>query len=137
MSNALIMIVDDEPKIVRIIQVNLERAGYRVRFAYDGNEALRMLVDEPEVPHMLLLDMTMPYMDGFELMERMQSEERLKNIPVVITTARVRDADIIEGQRRGATWYLTKPVSPTELLGVVKEVLGGIKQPPLDIGTGE
>ena len=124
MSKRVILIVDDEPLIVRLIQVNLERAGYGVQMASDGREAIQQLQQADVLPDLILLDGIMPYMDGFEALSQMKSDPRLQAIPVVMTSARSRDADLLEGENRGAVRYLAKPINPAELLAVVQELVG-------------
>ena len=124
MAKRVIMIVDDEPLIVRLIQVNLERAGYGVLMAYDGEEAMQMLHKATLLPDMILMDGIMPYMDGFEALSQIKADPRLQNIPVVMTSARSRDADILESEDRGAIGYLSKPINPADLLAAVHEQIG-------------
>lgn len=124
MSKRTILIVDDEPLIVRLIQVNLERAGYATCSASHGREALEMLQTMEVLPDLILLDGIMPYMDGFEALSQIKADPHLQAIPVVMTSARSRNADLLEGAERGAIRYLSKPVNPTELLAVVHEQVG-------------
>jgi CheY-like chemotaxis protein len=123
-SKRVILIVDDEPLIVRLIQVNLERAGYGVQMASNGREALQQLQEAAVLPDLILLDGIMPYMDGFEALSQIKADPRLQAIPVVMTSARSRDADLLEGENRGAIRYLAKPINPAELLAVVEEHVG-------------
>ena len=123
-SKPVILIVDDEPLIVRLIQVNLERARYGVQTASNGREAIQQLQEAAVLPDLILLDGIMPYMDGFEALSQMKADPRLQGIPVVMTSARSRDSDILEGESRGAIRYLAKPINPTELLTVVEELVG-------------
>ena len=120
----VILIVDDEPLIVRLIQVNLERAGYSVQMASDGLEAMQMLHKADVLPDLILLDGIMPYMDGFEALTQMKADPKLQHIPVVMTSARSRDADVLEGENRGAILYLSKPINPADLLAAVQEQIG-------------
>jgi len=120
----VVLIVDDEPLIVRLIQVNLERAGYGVQMASNGMEAMQLLHTADMLPSLILLDGIMPYMDGFEALSQMKADPRLQAIPVVMTSARSRDADLLEGEKRGAIRYLSKPINPTALLAIVQEYVG-------------
>ena len=129
MSKRLVLAVDDEPLISRLVKVNLERAGYAVETALNGMEALEILRSEKPRPDLILLDMVMPYMDGFEFMRQIKADPELQQIPVVWMTVRSRDADIIQGQASGASHYLTKPINPADLLAVVREVLGESDEP--------
>ena len=125
MSKRVILIVDDEPLIIRLIQVNLERAGYSVQTASNGQEALQRLhAPDAVLPDLILMDGIMPYMDGFEALTQIKADPRLHAIPVVMTSARSRNADILEGQERGAIHYLSKPINPVDLLAVVQEQVG-------------
>ncbi len=123
MSQQLIYVVDDEPLISRLAQVNLERAGYKVQTALDGLEALQALQSGAVQPDLILLDVMMPFMDGFELLEQLRADFQLQSIPVVVMTARSRDEDMLVGKELGARQYLTKPINPTELISTVNEIL--------------
>lgn len=123
MAQPLIYIVDDEPSIARLVQINLERAGYAVKTALDGLEALQALQSGQVQPDLLLLDVMMPFMDGFELLRRLQWDVQFNRIPIVMMTARSRDEDLLLADNLGAKTYLVKPINPAELLQVVKEVL--------------
>lgn len=124
LAKPLIYIVDDERHIVRIIKINLELRGYEVKEAFDGVEALKALQEETEPIALLLCDVMMPYMDGFELLARLKADEKLKDVPVAMLTARTVDHDIREGYSRGASAYLTKPVDLQELIDTVQNLAG-------------
>jgi two-component system alkaline phosphatase synthesis response regulator PhoP len=115
-----ILAVDDERHIVRLVQVNLERAGYQVVSAFDGKEALKKV--ESEKPDLIVLDVMMPHMDGFEVLKRLKSDDKTRNIPVVMLTAKAQDADVFRGWASGVDCYLTKPFNPIELLTFVKRI---------------
>lgn len=123
MSKQAIFVVDDEPLITRLAQINLERAGYSVQMAHNGIEALEGLAGMEVKPNLILMDVMMPYMDGFELLQKLQEDATLRDIPVIIMTARSRDEDILLGEELGAKRYLTKPINPTELVKLVAEVI--------------
>ena len=123
MSQQIIYVVDDEPLISRLAQVNLERAGYKVLTALDGMEALQSLQSGQVQPDLILLDVMMPFMDGFELMDKLKVDFQLQSIPIVVMTARSRDEDILMGKELGALQYLTKPINPTELISTVNGIL--------------
>jgi two-component system alkaline phosphatase synthesis response regulator PhoP/two-component system response regulator VicR len=118
-----IMAVDDERHIVRLIQVNLERSGYQVVTAFDGQEALRKV--ETEKPDVIVLDVMMPKMDGFEVLKRLQANPDTREIPVIMLTAKAQDADVFRGWSSGVSAYLTKPFNPLELITFVKRILSG------------
>ena len=115
-----ILAVDDERHIVRLVQVNLERAGYQVLTAFDGKEAMKKV--EADKPDLIVLDVMMPHMDGFEVLKRLKSDDKTKNIPVVMLTAKAQDADVFRGWASGVDCYLTKPFNPIELLTFVKRI---------------
>jgi len=118
-----IMAVDDERHIVRLIQVNLERSGFQVITAFDGPEALRKV--ETDRPDVIVLDVMMPKMDGFEVLKRLQANPETRNIPVIMLTAKAQDADVFRGWSSGVSAYLTKPFNPLELITFVKRILSG------------
>ncbi len=123
MASKKILAVDDERHIVRLIQVNLERAGYQVATAFDGPEALRKV--EAEKPDLVVLDVMMPKMDGFEVLKRLQANPETRDIPVIMLTAKAQDADVFRGWASGVSAYLTKPFNPLELLTFVKRIFSG------------
>ncbi len=115
-----VLACDDERHIVRLIQVNLERAGYEVVTAFDGREALKK-IDE-EHPDMVVLDVMMPYMDGFETLKHIRANPATRNLPVIMLTAKAQDQDVFQGYSHGVDIYLTKPFNPMELLTFVKRI---------------
>ena len=116
-----ILVVDDERHIVRLVQVNLERAGYQIVTAFDGREALEKV--ESEHPDLVILDVMMPYMDGFEVLQTLRKNPATSTLPVIMLTAKAQDADIFRGWQAGVDSYLTKPFNPMELLGFVRRIL--------------
>lgn len=128
MANRRILVVDDERHIVRLVQVNLERAGYEILTAYDGVEALEKV--KTENPDMVVLDVMMPRMDGFEVLKNLQADPRYQNIPVIMLTAKAQDADIFKGWASGVSSYLTKPFNPRELLVFVERIFQSLDEPP-------
>lgn len=115
---ATILIVDDEPEIVKLVRAYLEAAGFRVVAARDGREAL--WVTRNEKPDLIILDLTMPEMDGLEFTRRLRQE---KNTPIIMLTARVEELDRVIGLELGADDYVTKPFSPREIVARVRAVL--------------
>lgn len=115
-----ILAVDDERHIVRLIQVNLERAGYTVVTAYDGREALQKI--EAEQPDLVVLDVMMPYMDGLEALKRIRANPATRALPVIMLTAKAQDQDVFQGYSHGVDIYLTKPFNPIELLTFIKRI---------------
>jgi two-component system alkaline phosphatase synthesis response regulator PhoP/two-component system response regulator VicR len=119
-----ILAVDDEKHIVRLVQVNLERQGYEVVTANDGKEALKKV--EEERPDLLVLDVMMPYMDGFEVLQNLRRNPETRDIPVIMLTAKAQDADVFKGWQSGVDCYLTKPFNPMELISFVKRIFGSM-----------
>lgn len=116
-----ILAVDDEKHILRLVQINLEKAGYLVVTASNGREALEAVALER--PDLIVMDVMMPEMDGLEALQKLKSDEQTANIPVVMLTAKAQDADVFQGWQSGADLYLTKPFNPIELLTFVKRIL--------------
>ncbi len=115
-----ILAIDDEANVRRIVQVILARAGHQVTLATDGVEGLEKV--RQEHPDLVVLDVMMPHMDGFEMLKRMKADPEIAEIKVIMLTARAQDADVFEGERLGADLYLTKPFNPNELLQAVDQV---------------
>ena len=115
-----ILVCDDERHIVRLIQVNLERQGYQVVTAFDGKEDLEKI--RAEKPNLVVLDVMMPYMDGFEVLKTLRREPETEGLPVIMLTAKAQDKDVFEGYHYGADMYLTKPFNPMELVSFVKRI---------------
>jgi two-component system alkaline phosphatase synthesis response regulator PhoP len=115
-----VLVVDDERHIVRLIQVNLEREGYQVLTAFDGKDGLQKAKNEK--PDLVVLDVMMPYMDGFEVLKNMKADPVTAEIPVIMLTAKAQDADVFRGWSSGVDCYLTKPFNPMELLTFVRRI---------------
>jgi two-component system alkaline phosphatase synthesis response regulator PhoP len=120
-----ILVVDDEPEIVKLVRAYLEAAAYRVLTARNGREGL--LVAQREKPHLIILDLTMPEMDGLEFTRRLRQK---KNTPIIMLTARVDETDRIIGLELGADDYVTKPFSPREIVARVRAVLRRVGSEP-------
>lgn len=116
-----ILIVEDEVDIANLISFNLERAGYSVAMAHDGNEGLQRILKEQ--PDLVILDLMLPSMDGYQVLKEMQRDTRSHSIPVLMLTAKGQTEDRIKGLESGADDYLTKPFSPKELLLRVQAIL--------------
>lgn len=118
-----ILVADDEKHIVQIVQFNLEKKGnYEVIVASDGEMALEMA--RLEKPDLIISDIMMPKMTGFELFEELRMDDAIKHIPFIILTAKGQDSYFEEGQEKGILHILTKPFSPKALLSITKEILG-------------
>lgn len=116
-SKKKILICDDDPVILRLLQVNLEIEGYAVVSAHNGEEAVDLAVRER--PNLIILDIMMPRMDGYQAAQALRSFTETKDIPLVFLSAKAQQADIDKGRTFGVTDYLTKPFDPTELLDVI------------------
>ncbi len=116
--NECILVVDDDPEIVRAIAITLEREGYQVRRAYDGMEALDQALD-PAVK-LILIDVMMPKLDGLSALLRIREK---RNLPVIVLSAKSEDTDKILGLSMGADDYVTKPFRPRELIARIGTVL--------------
>lgn len=116
-----ILVVDDDPEIVRLLRAYLEQAGFEVLVAYDGESALHLL--RRERPDIVLLDLMLPDRDGWELTRIVRADPGLESVPIVLLTARVQDHDKILGLELGADDYVTKPFNPREVLARVRAVL--------------
>jgi DNA-binding response OmpR family regulator len=118
--NTCALVVDDDKLLLRLVQLNLGKIGIKVLMAEDGQEALRLAMQER--PDVILLDIMMPRMDGYEVMRRLKSEKETRNIPVVMLTAKSNPSDRQRSREMGAVAYITKPFRLEELRGTVKRV---------------
>ncbi len=116
--NDLILIVDDNPKNVQLLGQTLRQEEYRVAMAMNGHEALTYLKTE-ELPQLILLDIMMPEMSGYELCEQLKSHQKLRDIPVIFLTAKSETEDLLKGFAVGGVDYVTKPFHSAELLARV------------------
>jgi diguanylate cyclase (GGDEF)-like protein len=116
-----VLVVDDDPDIARFVEVNLRTYGYEVHVASDGLEALDKAHDLR--PELILLDVMMPQMDGFEVAQRLRSDPRTRNVSIIMLTAKAMSADKVLGLTAGADDYIIKPFDPIELVARVKGVL--------------
>jgi CheY-like chemotaxis protein len=115
-----VLICDDDPVILRLLQVNLEIEGYDVVIAHHGEEAVTMAL--AEAPDLIVLDIMMPRMDGYEACRQIRSHEETKEVPIVFLSARAQQSDIDKGRAYGVSDYLTKPFDPTDLLEVIERL---------------
>ena len=122
-----ILIVDDEPVIIELLQVNLQMEGYEVITAADGQEALEKAASER--PDLVILDIMMPKMDGWTARSELRKEAGTADIPVIFLTARAQQADVKRGLEAGVAAYITKPFDPGELLSIIEKILNGTYSP--------
>ncbi len=116
-----ILVVDDEPNIALSLNYLMERAGYSVRIAADGEEAIEAVKEAP--PDLILLDVNMPKMNGYEVCELVRANPQWKHIPIVMLTAKGRDIEREKGLAVGADEYITKPFSTQEVVEKVRVIL--------------
>ena len=131
-----IMVAEDELAVCELLRYNLEREGYQVSIANDGDEALLLL--EESAPDLLLLDWMLPKTAGIEVCRRVRSRPETKNLPIIMLTARAEETDRIRGLDTGADDYVTKPFSTTELMARIRAVLRrirpGLTEDTLEVG---
>jgi DNA-binding response OmpR family regulator len=123
---AKILIVDDNPRNLQLLSMLLRPVGYRIIAAQDGAQALKAA--EKSGPALILLDVMMPGLDGFEVCRRLKAESRTREIPVIFLTARTETADLIRGFEMGAADYVTKPFTGVELLARVRTHLAMVQR---------
>ncbi len=120
-SRQKILVVDDEPDIVEIVKTNLEGAGFDVVVAYDGREGLGKV--RSESPDLVILDVLMPEIDGWDVLTAIEAEPETAGLPVIMLTSKTEDADILRGLSEGAVEYFTKPFYPENLVASAKILL--------------
>ncbi|MCK5793093.1 MAG: response regulator transcription factor [Anaerolineales bacterium] len=116
-----ILVVDDDHDIVRLVRSYLEKAGYEILTAYDGESALRII--KAEKPQLLILDLMLPDKDGWDVAKIVRADEKIAATPIIMLTARVEDNDKIVGLEIGADDYITKPFNPREVVARVRALL--------------
>jgi two-component system phosphate regulon response regulator PhoB len=116
-----ILVVDDEPEAVELVEFNLKQAGYAVTTAADGAEALKKA--RSQTPDLIVLDVMLPEMNGFEICKTLRLEPATVKVPIIMLTAKAAEIDRVLGLELGADDYLTKPFSPRELLLRIKKIL--------------
>lgn len=116
-----ILIVDDEKDIVKMLDYNLKKEGFRTISCYDGEDALDMA--NREHPDLVILDLMLPGIDGLEVCRQLKKENKTEFIPIIMLTAKGQESDKVVGLEMGADDYITKPFSPRELIARVKAVL--------------
>ena len=117
-----VLIADDEPNIVISLEFLLERGGYRVLVARDGQEAMEAM--QRETPDLLLLDVMMPRLSGYDVCERVRQNPAWAGVKVIMLTARGREVEMTKGLALGADAYVTKPFSTRDLLELIRRQLG-------------
>lgn len=121
MSQGKILIIEDEAAVVTLLKYNLEKSGYDVSSAMDGEEGLIMV--EEEQPDLLLVDWMLPHVSGVEICRRLRRNPDHRNLPIIMLTARGEESDTVRGLESGADDYMVKPFSPSELQARIQAVL--------------
>jgi two-component system phosphate regulon response regulator PhoB len=125
MTKPTVLVAEDEGALITLLRYNLEREGYRVLEAQDGEEAL--LISAEEKPDLVLLDWMLPQLSGIEVCRRLRGRQETRNVPIIMLTARGEEGDRIRGLDTGADDYMTKPFAMTELLARLRAVLRRIR----------
>lgn len=118
---ARILVAEDDPGSLKLLDFRLKNVGHELIFAMDGGEALEIATKEK--PDLILLDIMMPVMTGFQVLRKLKSQEETKNIPVIMLTSKAQEKDIVFGLEAGAADYVTKPFSFAELKARVNRAL--------------
>lgn len=121
MAKEIILVIDDEPDLIELVRYNLEREGFSVLGAADGESGFSQAVKEK--PDVIVVDLMLPSIDGLEVCRMLRAESGTSRIPIIILTAKASEADRIVGLELGADDYLTKPFSPRELAARIKALL--------------
>ena len=116
-----VLVVDDEPDVLLLCRLNLQQRGHELLEATDGSTALQLAVERH--PDVVVLDLMMPGMNGYEVLETLQNDERTSDIPVLVLTAKSLRADRERSHRLGASGFLTKPFLPSELCDMVESLV--------------
>lgn len=127
MPNKTILIADDEPYLIRSLSYVLQREGYHVESAVDGQEAMSKI--ETIRPDLVFLDLMLPRLDGFQICRRVKERPDLRSIYVIILTAKGQQEDRQKGFQAGADAFMTKPFSPKEIIDKLRQVLGSSDGP--------
>lgn len=134
MTKGKILVVDDEAYIVHILEFSLGMEGFEVVTAFDGEEAISKA--ERERPDLVVLDIMMPKLDGYETCRRLKENDKTKNIPVILLSAKGRSMDQRVGLDAGADEYITKPFSPRKLVERIRAHIGHRRTPRVATGRG-
>lgn len=123
-SSALsVLVVEDDEHIAQVLKFMLERQGYRVSHAADGRAACSHIDSATDLPALVLLDVMLPYIDGFEIVQFIRSRPQWAEVPIVMLTAKAMERDIVRALDAGANDYVVKPFQPNELLARVRRFL--------------
>ena len=121
MAEGLVLIIDDEKDLLELVRYNLEKEGYRIKTAEDGEAGLEAATRE--LPDIVIVDLMLPGIDGLDVCRRLRSDQRTARTPIIMLTAKSTETDRVVGLEMGADDYITKPFSPRELVARIKAVL--------------
>jgi phosphate regulon transcriptional regulator PhoB len=132
-SSKKILIIDDEIDLIELVEYNLKKEGFNVLSAQNGVEALKFI--QKEIPSLIILDLMLPGIQGFEICKRLKNNPATSKTPIIMLTARAEEVDKVLGLELGADDYITKPFSPRELLARVKAVLRRMESAASDVAV--
>lgn len=132
MADERVLVVDDEPDILSILVYQLSREGFRVSTAVSGRSAIETAISE--IPDLVVLDLMLPELDGYEVLAQLRGHESTSAIPIILLTARTEEEERLRGFDTGADDYVTKPFSPRELVARVKALLRRTRAEPVEVG---
>ena len=121
-SQRTILVIEDDPPLAKLIQFCLAREGFEVRQAADGEQALQEF-DQARLPDLVLMDVMLPYRNGYELLADLRRRPAWNQVPVIMLTSRGREEDVVQGLDTGANDYLIKPFRPPELIARIRKLL--------------
>jgi DNA-binding response OmpR family regulator len=121
-SPSVILVVEDDNHLAKLIHFCLVREGFEMRHAADGEQALQEF-ERPELPDLVVMDVMMPYHNGYELLANLRQRPLWDHVPVIMLTSRGREEDVVQGLDLGASDYLTKPFRPAELIARIRKLL--------------
>ena len=130
MSSKRVLAIEDEADILEVIEYNLDREGFEVTTSQNGEDGLELIRNNH--PDIVLLDLMLPDLDGLELCRKIRSDEEIKQIPVIMVTAKDTESEVVLGLGVGADDYITKPFNPKELVARVKAVLRRSRSTPME-----
>ena len=122
LTQQLVLVIEDDPTISSLIEFRLKREGYAVTKVADGQAAMAVFAGDV-IPNLVVMDVMMPFHDGYELLTNLRSRASWKHVPVIMLTSMSREEDILKGLEMGATDYVIKPFRPAELSARVKSLL--------------
>jgi DNA-binding response OmpR family regulator len=131
-----VLVADDEAHIGRIIKIKMEQGPFKVTLAFDGQEAVDVLDHEDDLD-LVVLDLMMPRLSGLDVLDRIRSSDKWKDLPCIILTAAGQEEYEREARKSGATDFITKPFSPKKLYALIAELTGVAGEEGSDAGPGE